>query len=304
MDKKYKKIFIISGLLAVFVLLAYFFSLINSLEDKITDKFFIKRQPSSEIIIIAIDDQSIRAIGQWPWPRETFSLLLKKINKARSISIDINFSEISRLGSYDDSILGETILEADPKIILPYQIDKQTDEQMAPIEILRKGSFLGSTNITLDSDGIVRKIIKEANQKLFAEEAVGIDLSFGEHVINYRGPEKTFATFSFNEVLNDSISERFFEEKIVLIGVTALDLQDFFQTPFGRISGVELHANLADNILENNFLEKINKILGSLFILVTIFVTVVFMFRLKKLFFILLQPITLLIFVYFITFLF
>lgn len=52
-----------------------------------------------------------------------------------------------------------------------------------------------------------------------------------------------------------AIPEGFFKNKIVLIGSTAAGLKDVRTTPFSSLSpGVEIHANIIDNILTNKFL--------------------------------------------------
>ncbi len=51
--------------------------------------------PSSEIVLIAIDDASIAQIGRWPWPRWRVAAMLDKLSAAgpRVIGLDILFSE-------------------------------------------------------------------------------------------------------------------------------------------------------------------------------------------------------------------
>ncbi len=45
------------------------------------------RQPSDRIAIIAIDDQSIANIGQWPWPRDVHAQLIDRLAAAKSKTI-------------------------------------------------------------------------------------------------------------------------------------------------------------------------------------------------------------------------
>ena len=48
---------------------------------------------------VDIDDASLSAIGQWPWPRKTTSELVSQIFKsgAAVVGVDILFSEVDRL---------------------------------------------------------------------------------------------------------------------------------------------------------------------------------------------------------------
>ena len=40
----------------------------------------------SEVVIVAIDDQSIKAIGRWPWSRKEIIGLVEEVRSSRSKS--------------------------------------------------------------------------------------------------------------------------------------------------------------------------------------------------------------------------
>lgn len=52
-------------------------------------------QPPDNVVIVAIDNDSIRSIGRWPWNRGVIAELLTKINNAkpRTVGLNILFSE-------------------------------------------------------------------------------------------------------------------------------------------------------------------------------------------------------------------
>jgi len=52
---------------------------------------------SGDVVVVAIDDASIEAIGRWPWPRSVFAALLDRVTQAapKAIGLDISFSEPS-----------------------------------------------------------------------------------------------------------------------------------------------------------------------------------------------------------------
>ncbi len=77
----------------------------------------------------------------------------------------------------------------------------------------------------------------------------------GQILINYRGPEKTFPHISITDILNESVPENVLKDKIVLVGATAVGIYDLRVTPFGTVfPGLEVHANIVDSILANDFL--------------------------------------------------
>jgi adenylate cyclase len=81
--------------------------------------------------------------------------------------------------------------------------------------------------------------------------------SRGQRLINYRGPSGTFPHVSIADVLAGNLPKNTFKGKIVLIGATATGIGDLRTTPFGGLDypGVEIHANVIDNILNQRFLE-------------------------------------------------
>lgn len=76
--------------------------------------------------------------------------------------------------------------------------------------------------------------------------------NIGQVAINYRGPMKTFPYYSAVDILNNLHADQI-KDKYVLIGTSAAGLLDLRATPFSSVfAGVEVHANLIDNILKND----------------------------------------------------
>ncbi len=80
----------------------------------------------------------------------------------------------------------------------------------------------------------------------------------GRAMINYRGPAGTYASKSLADVVNHNFTPGIFRDKIVLVGATATGIGDLRATPFGGIDfpGLEIHANVVDNLLHEDFLER------------------------------------------------
>ena len=81
----------------------------------------------------------------------------------------------------------------------------------------------------------------------------------GQLAINYGGPEKSFKYYSAADVMNKNISPREFSGKLVIIGYTAFTATDIFSTPVSkRLPGVELLANVTENIIHGSTLKAIS----------------------------------------------
>src|ERR1700691_5089734 len=77
-------------------------------------------------------------------------------------------------------------------------------------------------------------------------------------MVNYHGPARTYPYISFADAAEKKFVPGTFKDKIVLVGASATGIADLRATPFGGIDfpGVEIHANLIDNILNLKFLTR------------------------------------------------
>jgi adenylate cyclase len=75
----------------------------------------------------------------------------------------------------------------------------------------------------------------------------------GRALLNYSGPYRTYAQYPMWEVISGAVPPETFRDKIVLVGATALAIGDMRNTPFeGVYMGVEVHANIIDNLLHSD----------------------------------------------------
>jgi adenylate cyclase len=78
----------------------------------------------------------------------------------------------------------------------------------------------------------------------------------GRVMINYRGPRGTYPYYSLADVVQHNFAPGTFKDKIVLVGASATGIGDLRTPPYGGIDypGMEVHANVIDNMLNNGFL--------------------------------------------------
>jgi adenylate cyclase len=80
---------------------------------------------------------------------------------------------------------------------------------------------------------------------------------FGRFMLDYTGAHGSYPTVSMIDVLEGSVSREVFKDKIVLIGAPTIGLNDVVASPFDPVlPGVELHANVIDNVLHERFLYR------------------------------------------------
>ncbi|MGA1931193.1 CHASE2 domain-containing protein [Arcobacter sp. YIC-464] len=103
----------------------------------------------------------------------------------------------------------------------------------------------------------------------------------GRLLVNFRGKEKTFKYISANDIYNNTFDKKDIEGKIVLIGTSAAGLLDLRATPFESVfPGVEVHANVIDNIIQGDFLYKASWVDGAnIFIIFTLSILIVLLIK-------------------------
>jgi adenylate cyclase len=80
----------------------------------------------------------------------------------------------------------------------------------------------------------------------------------GRLLINYQGPVRTYQYVSMADVVKKTFAPGTFKGKIVLVGASATGIGDLRSTPYGGLDypGVEIHANVIDNILNRHALKR------------------------------------------------
>ena len=248
-EKRLPKKTILSLLLA---LLAFFIALILSvteafwlLELKTYDLRFSLRgarpDPDSNIVIVAIDDQTFASIpARFPYPRSLYARIIENLLEAgaRLIVVDIEFTEPDAQNPQEDIRLAEAIAYAG-NIILAGKIvtefgynDIRNTYLLKPLDILlESGASWALVNVIEDPDGFIRRyfLYQPHNNRFYYPLAIAayqalLDTSaqveinngvarlgdlnipkiFNTMLINYRGPAGTFPTYSLSSVLDDA----------------------------------------------------------------------------------------------------
>ncbi len=120
------------------------------------------RPSQPEIVIIEISDDSIAAIGRWPWDRDWHASLIKILKKleARAVIFDVIFSEKS--SAEKDAVLVDAIKSAQNVYLAQVVEDRPSQGRVELLESLpefrnnAKGN--GHINLYPDEDGVMRRI--------------------------------------------------------------------------------------------------------------------------------------------------
>ncbi|MBI4778267.1 CHASE2 domain-containing protein [Candidatus Desantisbacteria bacterium] len=292
--RKQRKIRLLVGLVVgIFVSILYVSGVLEGMEWLWYDMKFRLRgeqSPDKRIIIVAIDEQSLKKIGRWPWNRKYHAELIDRLHQAgvKTIGMDILFAEPDRQYPLGDRRLIEATtaarcvsylltcgdIEGDLKWIQPFP------------ELAKAAAGLGYGNIEVSSDGIVRQVslVQEIRDNRFfafgleivrnylkvdkiheLEDTFAVgDLRVPKRImyINFGGTR--FEQISYYKVLKEKFPVNYFKDRIVLVGSVAKGLTDEKSTPFSKdlniISGVEVQANIIKNILNQSYIVPLSRI--------------------------------------------
>lgn len=142
--------------------------------------------------------------------------------------------------------------------------DRDGTVRWAPLVIKYKGKYYCPLSLAilqkfLDGPPLVLHLAEYGVEKVrLGETSIPVNEE-GRLLINYCGPPKTFPHYSITDVLHGRIPQEVFRDKIVLIGATAIGIYDMRVTPFSQVfPGLEIHANIVDTILKQQFLYRPN----------------------------------------------
>ena len=292
------------------------------------------KKASQDIVIIAIDDQSLEYLlekqGEWPFPRKFYADVVDYLEMQipKSIAFDLMFIKSIKSRPASDRMFANVFSKYE-NVFTSINFDNQSEEyreatnlppymrinienkskinlnnpnilftNVRPIlqQIIDNTSNIGHINLVRQNDGIIREVPLFINYKedyyphlalkvalhylnipyetlqidkkqnlIFADKKIPLT-NYGTSILNWYGKSgqyedaKTFKYIPLAQVVKNmqtKTPDETFKDKIIYIGTSATSLYDIKSVPTERyMPGVELHATLINNIIDNNFIKK------------------------------------------------
>ncbi|MBX6322232.1 MAG: CHASE2 domain-containing protein, partial [Rhodospirillaceae bacterium] len=268
----FAKYILVQALVFGLVLMLHLFNALSFIENEITALKFriLRRDASSELVLVKIDPASLSEIGIWPWPRSYHAAAIDILRAAGAaeIAIDIDFS--SRSSEAEDRKLAEALARADGHVVLPVfqQVERHSPRPRVvftePLAPFRDHARLASLNTRPDGDGVVRRMPRA---ELWRGELVpslvavlgGVRSPRPEpFYIDFGIRPETVPQISFVDVLRGRFDPRRVRGKRVLIGATAVELGDVATVPvWGAIPGAMLQALATESVMQHRDLHRL-----------------------------------------------
>lgn len=215
--------------------------------------------PSGQTVLVEIDSKSLAEVGLWPWPRELHAQLLDRLVEmgAAEIGFDIDFSSAST--PEHDALFAAALGRAGGFAWLgAFQQQTQTGIALSvPLPMFLEQAGAASVNVLLDEQGLARHFLAGLTHEGVAIPALASALSgrivqgATEIGIDYGIDANALVRFSFIDVINGNVDPAAFRDRNIIVGATAVELRDFFQTPrFGTMPGPIVQALAVETLTQ------------------------------------------------------
>ena len=237
------------------------------------------KPPRDEVLIVAIDDDSLAQVGRWPWRRAVTAQLLEQLQAGapRAIGVDLLLTE----PAVGDERLGAAV--AGPAtVVLPvtrHADPQETGLPLLPVPAIGAGRVLAHAEFRVDVDGLVRGLyLHEGGFPAISRRLAFPDLPQPATADLVAGALRTEAwprgdyvrigatdapprQVSAASVMRGEVPSETLRDRIVLVGATARGLGDFHATTLypghATVPGVALHAAAVGAMLEDRLIRDV-----------------------------------------------
>jgi signal transduction histidine kinase len=300
--QSWKSISTLSGILFVLVAALSTIPVVRDSEARLADTFFrITPSPRdhSKVVLVLIDDESLRQYGRWPWSRVILAQLTRKLSQAGAevVGLDILLSE-PQSPEADQAM--RTALEENHRTVIVDRIGSYPDgpRWIEPLpEFARAAAAVGHAQAVLDVDSVCRRfparqltidgarwafaveVARHANPQATAAFLRSYGVPVAEDAAPISTAQPTLIPIAYRRTRFDTLSARTVLEggdlslirgRPVLLGFGPGDTTDRLTTPLTTefpTAGIEVHAQILNSILNQRELHDIPLWLSALALL-------------------------------------
>ena len=232
-----------------------------------------ERPVDPSILIVGVDERSLRELGAWPWNRARHAQMIDRLTQAgaKAIVYDVLFSQPSQDRAADDALAAAVARSGKvylPQFLEPPPQDGAPPTLVAPLPAIAQGAAaVGLVHVRFDPDGLVRRMAPfEANGPDLTPDLMTVvhratkafdapDATRGDAptlLIPFAGPPDRYRQIAFSSVLAGEAPREMIEGRTVFVGLTAPGLGPAFPTPVtpdaASMTGVQLQASVLDGL--------------------------------------------------------
>ena len=222
-----------------------------------------QHKATGDIVLVAIDDRSLREVGRWPWPRSRHAEIINKLSQAGAnrTFVDIVFN--GRSDSTDDAKLADAVSNA-RNVTLAVStrsgitrtgITGSGDPDLLPPEMFSKHAELGLISVAYNYQNAVwhldysRKVQGKAVQSFSAKLAKVDSRLNGDFMPDYSTDPTTVPVIAAADILNGRFDPKSIQGKDVVVGTASEGIGDQYFIPgWGKMAGAYVHIIGAETL--------------------------------------------------------
>ncbi|ACK67569.1 putative Chase2 sensor protein [Rippkaea orientalis PCC 8801] len=256
------------------------------------------------IVVITVDERDLTKVGQWPIPDRILAQAITKIKAQnpqaigldlyRDLPVEPGHSQLNQLFQSTPNLFGvekvvgskvapsATLSQLGQVGFADMVVDTDGKVRRALLSVIENNhkvhySLAVQLALTyLQTKGINPEFLDQEGQRLrlgntlferFTSNDGGYvraDSGGYQILLNFRGTQDRFLTFSLTDVLTNQVPPDSLRDRLVLIGTTAQSLNDLFYTPYSSglltspetMAGIFVHANIISQILSATLEER------------------------------------------------
>jgi EAL domain-containing protein (putative c-di-GMP-specific phosphodiesterase class I)/CHASE2 domain-containing sensor protein len=202
---------------------------------------------SGEIVVVTIEERSLREVGRWPWPRRYHAELTEKLTAAGANRIFFDVLFETRSDPRDDKILADAIARSG-RVTLPLRGQSgphgEVQPGSAPLRMFTRNARLGDISIQYNYQNVVWRLPYAIGTegRLIPSYAASLagrtDLSTDTFKVDYSVDPLSIPTISAATVLAGKLAPDAVKGKDVVIGTNSEVIGDQYFIPgVGKMGG-------------------------------------------------------------------
>ncbi len=220
---------------------------------------FHKHAASGDIVIVGIDDKSLREVGNWPWPRRKDAQLIDRLADAGAKKVLVDLNLAYRSHGEDDQILAQSIQRSGRVVLFTRTKSGPAGNveliQDRPLPMFAAHARLALASVQYNYQNAVWRlpyatIVNGRKIPSFATELAGSDgRADQDFTVDYSTDLATIPFYSAVDVLNGRIPRSKLAGKSVIFGTASEILNDTFFIPgYGRGFGGQVQVLGAETL--------------------------------------------------------
>ena len=206
-----------------------------------------RHKASGDIVLVKLDDESLRQVGRWPWPRRTLADMTDQLTDAGARRIFFDLVMDSPTNPADDRALAEAFRRSG-RVTLPVRVRSGPDEgkrqEVLPLPMLHRHVSLGGISVRYNWQNAAwmlpyASIVRGQAIPSYAAALAGVEGRAGDlFKPDYSVDPASIPSISAADLVKGRFAPSTFAGKDVVIGVATDAIGDEMFVPgTGRLGG-------------------------------------------------------------------